>query len=224
MWDPVRAHIRSDVDVLALEIPDELSFAQTAESLVAEGGRGIYVGYSMGGRLGLQIALSHPELVAGLVLISCSAGIPTAPERQARIEADEKLARRAEVQGVEAFMAYWVKLPLFAGLSVESADPGGRAAHYSPKRLAHQLRGLGQGAQEPLWDRLGELTCPVMILTGEADQRYQAIGDQMAEAIPRSQRLVLVGGHSLALERPADVARAVGAMLELAGGHSPASA
>ena len=73
-----------------------------------------WAGYSMGGRAALHLALAHPERVVGLVLISTSAGIEGAAARDARRAADEELAQRAEHDGVESFLSYWMAQPLFA--------------------------------------------------------------------------------------------------------------
>ena len=51
------------------------------------------VGYSMGGRLALVLALRHPECVRRLVLLSASPGLKTAEERALRRASDAALAR-----------------------------------------------------------------------------------------------------------------------------------
>ncbi|HSM34034.1 MAG TPA: alpha/beta fold hydrolase, partial [Anaerolineae bacterium] len=77
-------------------------------------GRADIVGYSMGARLALVMALAHPGLVGRLVLESPSAGIVDAVARSARRQADERLARILERDGIEAFVAGWEAQPLFA--------------------------------------------------------------------------------------------------------------
>ncbi|HEY7615650.1 MAG TPA: alpha/beta fold hydrolase, partial [Terriglobales bacterium] len=51
------------------------------------------LGYSMGGRLALYLALHHPTLVKTLILESASPGLATEAERADRIQSDERLAR-----------------------------------------------------------------------------------------------------------------------------------
>jgi 2-succinyl-6-hydroxy-2,4-cyclohexadiene-1-carboxylate synthase len=55
--------------------PDDADLWASADRLVAEGGAGTYVGYSMGGRVALHAALAHPDSVRALVLIGATAGI-----------------------------------------------------------------------------------------------------------------------------------------------------
>jgi 2-succinyl-6-hydroxy-2,4-cyclohexadiene-1-carboxylate synthase len=76
--------------------------------------------------------------------------------------------------------------------------------------LASSLRLAGTGTQEPLWDRLGELAMPVLIIAGELDARYVAAASRMGAAIPRSEVVVVAGaGHACHLERPDEVATIV---------------
>jgi pimeloyl-ACP methyl ester carboxylesterase len=62
----------------------------------------------------------------------------------------------------------------------------------------------------PLWARLGELTMPVTVVAGERDERYVALGERLAAALPDGELTVVPGaGHALPLEAPAAVAAAI---------------
>ncbi|MFM7061186.1 MAG: alpha/beta fold hydrolase [Actinomycetes bacterium] len=198
-----------DLDIVALEVPSAPTFADTAVAIAEAGGEAVYIGYSMGGRLCLEVAVQRPELVEGLVLVSATAGIADDAERAARLAADRALADHVRDVGVETFLAEWLAQPMFATLPVDAAQIAERAAAHTVDSIAHQLVDLGQGAQEPHWDALGDLDVPVMVLTGEQDAKYDAIGDAMFEAIPDCLRLRLPGGHALPLEQPAAVAAAL---------------
>lgn len=198
-----------DLDIVALDVPEAPTFSDTAAAIAEIGGEAIYVGYSMGGRLCLEVAVQRPELVEGLVLVSATPGIADDADRAARLTADRALADRVRAIGVEAFLAEWLAQPMFASLPSDAAQLAERAAAHTVESLTHQLVDLGQGAQEPRWDALADLDMPVMVLTGDADPKYDAIGEAMFEAIPDCLRLTLPGGHALPLEAPAAVAAAL---------------
>jgi 2-succinyl-6-hydroxy-2,4-cyclohexadiene-1-carboxylate synthase len=203
-WIPVIDALGAGVDVLALEVPEGLDFESTAAVLGLRGGTARYVGYSMGGRLCLALALDRPDLVEQLVLVSASPGIADPRERDARRAADERLALDVERDGIDAFLERWLDQPLFASLPRDAAGLDDRRRGNSVERIAHQLRALGQGAQPPLWDRLPELTMPIVLVTGAYDRKYGEIADAMAAAIGANARTVAVpdAGHALHLERP----------------------
>jgi pimeloyl-ACP methyl ester carboxylesterase len=97
---------------------------------------------------------------------------------------------------------------MFAGVP-EQVGREARFAAGDERRLAHQLRALGQGSQAPVWDQLSRLELPVALITGRADQKYDAIADQMFERVGAGTRLRLPGGHSLPLEAPRELADAL---------------
>ena len=156
-WDPVVAHLPPELEATAVDVPTGLGFVETAAAIGEQRGRAVYCGYSMGGRLCLRLALDRPDLVRGLVVLSASPGIADAAERSARREADEKLAQEVERDGVDTFLDRWLRQPLFASLPPDAAGLDARRAGNTVATLTQALRVLGQGAQEPLWDRLGDL-------------------------------------------------------------------
>ncbi|HLT59300.1 MAG TPA: 2-succinyl-6-hydroxy-2,4-cyclohexadiene-1-carboxylate synthase [Limnochordales bacterium] len=165
------------------------------------------LGYSMGGRVALHLALAAPARVATLVLEGASPGIADPQEREARRRQDEALAAFIEREGVPAFVERWEKLPLFA--SQERLPPAVRAAvraqrlQHTAVGLANSLRGMGAGAQEPLVDRLGSLAMPCLLVAGELDEKYRGLVAVMAERLPRAETAVVPGaGHNVHLERP----------------------
>ena len=171
--------------------------------------RFVLAGYSMGGRISLHVALAAPERVSRLVLVSTSPGIEDERERAQRQAADERLADEVEEGGIEDFADRWMALELFAGEPQESrARWRADILRNEPAGLAASLRGVGAGAMEPLWERLGELEMPVDLLVGERDAKYRALADRMSLAF-RGEVVPLVvpgAGHGLPREAPAAVA------------------
>lgn len=165
------------------------------------------VGYSFGGRVAMHVALARPDLVRALVLESAAPGVADAAERSARIAADTALAESIERDGVAAFVARWEALPLFA---TQRALPDAVQARVRQQRLAgnstglaNSLRGAGAGAQEPLFNRLSELSPPTLVIAGALDTKYASLAVQMAATIPvASCQIIVDAGHTVHLERP----------------------
>ena len=168
-------------------------------------------GYSMGGRIALYTALAEPGLVERLILVGASPGLADPAEREARRRADDALADRIEAIGVEAFADEWGALPLFAGQEerVAAAARADRLRN-TPSGLAAAVRGMGTGVMPPLWDALGRLDMPVTLVVGERDEKFLALAERMAPAIPDCSVEVIAGaGHAAQLDRPEAVAAVI---------------
>jgi pimeloyl-ACP methyl ester carboxylesterase len=101
------------------------------------------------------------------------------------------------------FVQRWLALPLFAGLTGDTAGTAARLENTEPG-LASSLRLAGTGAQESLWSRLGELSMPVLAVAGQSDERFVARAEAMAAAIGANATMAVVpgAGHVVHLEAP----------------------
>lgn len=201
-WRRAADVVRTSCDVRALDVPAPGTFSATARAIGTAGGTGIYVGYSMGGRLCLRLALDRPDLVRGLMLVSTSPGIADPTERAARVEADELLADGVERDGVAAFLESWLAQPMFATVPPEAPGLADRR-RLTSEFLAACLRRLGAGAMDPMWSEVPQLGMPVLLVTGSRDEKYTAIARRMLERMhAQVAHVQLDGGHALPLEQP----------------------
>ena len=209
-WDAIEYRLTAlGHDVVALDAPGHGAHHDThvglwkgADLLAAEGGRGTWVGYSMGGRLSLHVALAHPDNVERLVLIGATPGLEGADERIERQASDELLAEELERDGLDAFLSRWLSQPLFATLPEDSAGLDARRRN-TVAGLAAALRLMGTGAQDPLWERLHDIKCPVMLVTGSLDTKFTDIAQRMESQLPDAHIAALNGcGHAAHLEAP----------------------
>ena len=155
------------------------------------------LGYSLGARVALRLAVAHPDVVRRLVLESASAGLPTEAERAARRAADEALAARLEAEGIAPFVDDWERNPVFSTQASLAPDRAARIRAMrlgnDPAGLAASLRAAGQGAMEPLFDRLPHVARPTLVVAGELDSIGRPRAERVAAAIPGA-RLAVVGG------------------------------
>lgn len=200
--DPARYHLPRLTADLSLVL-HELGYERAA-----------VLGYSLGGRAALRLALDFPERVGALVLESTSAGIRDPAERSRRAAEDSRLADDIERDGIPAFVDRWERLPIWESQRwLSSAARGELRAQRlraDPVGLANSLRGAGAGVTRPVHDSLGSIRCRTLLVVGELDSKYVMHANEMAAAIPTVEiRTVPSTGHAVHLERPAEFAELV---------------
>lgn len=231
LWDGLANALASDCRVVCYEhrghgsseLPatPALSMAALAddasrliEELQAEFACGpvVFVGLSLGGMVGQELALRRPELLKGLVLAHTSAGDPGQAaawaERAAAIEAAGHLEATAA-----AAMERWF-------------TPDFRAQHPATvarwqRRLActdvsGYLAALRAVAGHDTAARLPQIACPTRVLAGEADPSVSVAAHQaLAAAIPGATLSVIPqAAHLSVIERPGAFAAAVQGFLD----------
>jgi len=192
VWGGLAEDLAADHELVLVDLPGHghssdvrVDLWHGAALLGAAGGPGDYLGYSMGARFCLHLALARPDLVRRLVLVSGTAGIEDAGERAARRAADDALARRLDPldgtppeDSVATFVDRWVANPMF-GKVPDAANGVDERKRNTPAGLASSLRLAGTGTQEPLWGRLGELDLPVLVVTGGRDAKFTDLGRRL---------------------------------------------
>jgi 2-succinyl-6-hydroxy-2,4-cyclohexadiene-1-carboxylate synthase len=233
-WSPLVDELATLHRIIAIDIighgssdapddPSPYAFEQALRDLaeVTEQlgiGRAAWLGYSMGGRLALAMAVEHPEKVSSLILESATPGIQHDQERLQRAEADHELARRIEVVGIERFVDEWEELPIWESQRLLPAEVLRFQREIRLRNravgLANSLRGMGQGAQPSYWDRLGEIEVPVLLMAGALDRKFVGIAGQMGIRIAGAELSVVAdAGHAVHLERPQEFLDEVQAFL-----------
>lgn len=213
-WAPVAGPLSASREVVSVDLPGHggssgravAGLEDAAGLLGATGGRAAYVGYSLGARTCLTLALSSPALVDRLVLVGATAGIRDEAERATRRAADEALAAELDDggdDGLDRFLHRWLAGPLFAHLSPAQADLGARRANHAAG-LAASLRSCGTGTQAPSWERLDELAMPVLVVAGERDDKFRRLAGELVAGIGANAALAVVpgAGHAAPFEAP----------------------
>lgn len=193
------------------------SVAQDAAALIREltDGPVHFVGLSMGGFVGMRLALWHPELLRSLVLLDTSAD-PEPEENQPKY-------RRLN------FVARWFGLgivvdrvmPIMFGQSFLT-DPAraGDRAEWRRRIKNNDRKGIVRAVQgvidrDGVLEKLSAITTPTLVLVGDEDVATVPLkSERICAAIPGARMQILPGaGHSSTIETPDTVNAAMEAFL-----------
>jgi 2-succinyl-6-hydroxy-2,4-cyclohexadiene-1-carboxylate synthase len=169
------------------------------------------LGYSMGGRLALYLAVTFPKRCRRVILESSSPGLKTKSERDERAGNDRELATKLEREGLDVFLNEWYDKPIFATLKEHPGKLSGllkQRRRSDPAGLAMSLRLMSTGRQPSLWDKLSKINLPLLLLAGEKDLKFSGIAHSMADLCPTAEvRIIANAGHNLHIEQPEQFVR-----------------
>lgn len=171
--------------------------------------RAIWCGLSIGGMVALRAALTHPERVAGLVLLDSDAG----PETALRKLKYRAMGAGARVMGFRPFLPSIARL-MFGTTTLRNnptlVDEWKR--EFADLHVPSVLRCLeALMHRDSLLGRLDQITVPALVLVGEEDLSLPPpLSRRIHEQLPHSTfRLIPAAGHLSSLERPAPVTDAI---------------
>jgi len=157
--------------------------------------RAVLGGMSLGGFLSLLFCRRHPERVAALVLVDTGPGFRDGAAREGWNAWVAGLADDLDARGLEA---------LRRGPESASEHVGGAAG------LAVAARGILAQRDGEVFESLGEISAPTLIVVGAEDERFLAAADAMARHIPNARKVVIAdAGHAANIDQPAEFNRTV---------------
>ena len=167
----------------------------------------IILGYSMGGRAALNFAISHPNKIRRLILESTTAGIESKKIRIERIKIDEELADYIESHNIEEFVELWMSKEIF---NTQRRFSNEKLKNIRKKKtlnskigLANSLRGFGTGRMGFFGNKLNQINCPVLLITGELDTKFTKINSVLVKIFSNAKhKIIKNAGHNTHLEEP----------------------
>jgi pimeloyl-ACP methyl ester carboxylesterase len=179
---------------------------------VADAGPVLGVGHSIGGAVVLEVAVTMPQRLAAMVLVS-----PVMPDRNfepAFMENLREVAGVIRTEGVPAAMAGpWDSSPLFEH-SFRRPEIRQAAAAITRDFPGADYLATQRDRVERTWslpDRLTEISLPTVVVVGEKEMPgFRAYAEEAASGIPGARFEVFEDcGHLLPLEAPEQLATIV---------------
>ena len=220
-WDDIRDRLNrcnSDLDSSAIEIGPATDWHAGLQNLAIQISQpSILVGYSMGARLALGLALEFPEYVSGMIFIAGNPGIEASEDRVKRATTDAELMQKIDnLSGKQAkacFLSQWYQQEVFAHLTEETRGQEiDRKLAADHKHWSSILEGLSVAKQPNYWLRLPELSIPVLVVAGEQDKKYNQIAVRFKRSLANHNSAVVIVpgcGHIVHREQPKALVQAI---------------
>ncbi|KAM0047794.1 putative 2-succinyl-5-enolpyruvyl-6-hydroxy-3-cyclohexene-1-carboxylic-acid synthase [Helianthus debilis subsp. tardiflorus] len=180
------------------------------------------VGYSMGARIALYIALRCNDMVKGAVLLSGSPGLDDEVKRKVRSIKDDSLACAIVSYGLDLFIETWYSGALWRSLKSHpqfNQIVASRMKHDDVQALAKALSDLSTGRQPSLWEDLKHNKIPLLLIVGDRDEKFKKIAESMwskleegnDDSVKHVHKMVKIpdSGHAVHIENPLHVINSI---------------
>ena len=163
-----------------------------ASGEVFRGSSRALLGYSMGGRLALHALLEKDHPWQAAVIISAHPGLESEPDRTDRRAKDAGWATQSLAGNWQQFLDSWNAQAVLG--STPLRDRQASSSLITRRReVARSFVDWSLGAQQPLWDRLGEISIPVLWVVGENDVKFRALAERAVSLIPNAHLAIAPG-------------------------------
>ena len=160
------------------------------------------VGYSLGGRIALDLISHYPDSFNQAVIVSANPGIISGIERESRLKSDKLLLKN--ISSKELFFKKWYQQFLFGKLSKHPNFDNllKDRLNCDFDKIEKCLGFLSIGTQFPLWDKLVKTNKSILFLSGELDNKYDGFGRSLSSNQSILSMTVPKSGHNLIFENP----------------------
>lgn len=216
-WDGLLSDQWNKVDWLKLVDEEIDHFELIVDRLQRQVGS-VLLGYSMGGRLGLEMMTNEQARWKAAIIISSHPGLQSTEEREARREVDSRWSDRFrtkewpdESENWTEIMEDWNAQPVFAGDPPIQRDE----KDFNRDALAAALRACSLSEQPDYRTWLRKTIIPILWMAGERDEKYVKLATECAALNPRFELCILPNaGHRAPWGNPAAFRQAVASFLE----------
>lgn len=196
-WHPLLTHL-SGVSVFLADLPLQSELDEWLATIELWTKEPItLVGYSMGGRIALQLENLFPKRWAKVVVMGAHPGLTSDEEAVEAAWRTELWAHRLETLSPEQFLTLWYDQPLFASLKQNQElfeIVWQRRLRVDPERSIALLRDWCPSRCQ----RRRPFSSKVQFLYGQQDDNYAALYRDLP-----CTKMILAAGHAIHLEAPA---------------------
>lgn len=200
------------LDCCPMPLPDfaKALNAEAKGDIFRGSGRAL-LGYSMGGRMALHSLLEPDHPWQAAVIVSAHPGLEIEQERAARRASDAAWASMALTGNWPQFIDRWNSQAVFAGNTLREVKASGGLIQRR-REIARSFVDWSLGAQESLWERLAEISIPVLWIAGAQDSKYVELAERAVSQMPQASLAIAPeAGHRVPWETdgwfPEQVAR-----------------
>lgn len=197
--DEIFSHLILDSFIQDIENHIELSFSHTK----------IFVGYSLGGRIGLRLLETRPDLFDHYIFISTHPGLSNEADKESRVVNDQKWIDTLQQSSWDEFMKKWNAQDVLKN-STEAPRP---EASYKKDRLVAALLDYSLGKQKDYSALLSQHQDRVTWVVGDQDAKFLNLAENLKQKKILLDYKRISSGHRVLFDNPKELSKVIETIL-----------
>ncbi len=161
----------------------------------------MFVGYSLGGRIGLQILEAQPDLFEHYVFISTHPGLKDEAERKSRLQNDQQWIEKLEKLSWDDFLTAWNQQTVLAA----SMTAPKSSELFFKDRLIMALSARSLGQQADYSSLIQRYQDRITWVVGAQDEKFLKIAEDLQQKKILLETKRILAGHRILLDNPTDL-------------------
>lgn len=181
----------SDFDLTNFDTAVE-SISRAVSTISAEK---IFIGYSLGGRIGLHILKKYPDLFSRYIFLSTHSGISVEAEKKQRLHSDLIWADKLVNLSWDDFLNDWNSQTVFKNDIMNNH----RESSYNQTKLRSALTALSLGQQAEMSASIAMYKRRINWVVGSSDQKFLDLAEGLKQKKILDDYSRILGGHRILL-------------------------
>jgi len=198
--DEIFSHLILDSFIQDIENHIELSFSHTR----------IFVGYSLGGRIGLRLLEARPDLFDHYVFVSTHSGLSSEVDKESRLVSDQKWIDQLQQGSWDDFMAQWNNQDVLKNSQVA---PRPESA-YKKDRLTTALLDYSLGKQKDYSSLLAQHQDRITWVVGDKDTKFLNLAEDLKQKKILLDYKRISSGHRILFDNPEGLSKIMESVLK----------
>jgi 2-succinyl-6-hydroxy-2,4-cyclohexadiene-1-carboxylate synthase len=198
--DEIFSHLILDSFIQDIENHIELSFSHTK----------IFVGYSLGGRIGLRLLETRPDLFDHYVFVSTHSGLTSEADKEARMINDQKWIDRLHQSSWDEFLTAWNAQDVLKD-SIAAKRP---ETSYMKDRLVAALLDYSLGKQKDYSALIAEHQDRITWVVGDQDTKFLNLAENLKQKKILLDYKRISSGHRILFDNPEGLAKIMESVLK----------
>ena len=166
----------------------------------------VFVGYSLGGRLGLHLLKNQSHLFDHFIFVSTNPGLSDEKDKVKRLESDAQWAKVLDNDTWDSFLKLWNSQDVF---DQHGLQPSRYEKDFDKKKLSGSFKNWSLGLQADFRELIKAHSQKITWVVGTKDSKFLAIAEDMKQKKILLDYSRINSGHRVLFENPNELSKLI---------------